>query len=32
MNKNKKFQKQQLTEQGFTEFREFYARPLGQES
>ncbi len=32
MNKNKKFQKQQLTEQGFTEFREFYAHPLGQES
>ena len=24
MNKNKKFQKQQLTEQGFTEFKEFF--------
>ena len=24
MNKNKKFQKQQLTEQGYTEFEEFY--------
>jgi histidyl-tRNA synthetase len=28
MNKNKKFQKQQLTEQGYEEFREFYLNPL----
>ncbi len=28
MNKNKKFQKQQLTEQGYCDFREFYVRPL----
>ena len=28
MNKNKKFQKQQLTEQGYGEFREFYDKPL----
>ncbi len=28
MNKNKKFQKEQLTEQGYTEFREFYTDPL----
>ncbi|WP_026508185.1 histidine--tRNA ligase [Butyrivibrio sp. MC2013] len=28
MNKNKKFQKQQLTEQGYTEFRDFYKNPL----
>ncbi len=28
MNKNKKFQKEQLTAQGYTEFREFYKDPL----
>ncbi len=28
MNKNKKFQKQQLTEQGYEEFQEFYLNPL----
>ena len=28
MNKNKKFQKQQLNEQGYTEFKEFYKNPL----
>jgi histidyl-tRNA synthetase len=28
MNKNKKFQKQQLTEQGYTDFEEFYANPI----
>ncbi len=28
MNKNKKFQKQQLTEQGYEEFKEFYLNPL----
>ena len=28
MNKNKKFQKQQLTEQGYTEYREFYSEEL----
>lgn len=28
MNKNKKFQKEQLTSQGYTEFREFYKEPL----
>ena len=28
MNKNKKFQKQQLTEQGYEDFREFYVNPL----
>ena len=28
MNKNKKHQKEQLGEQGYTEFREFYVRPL----
>ena len=27
MNKNKKFQKQQLTEQGYESFEEFYASP-----
>jgi histidyl-tRNA synthetase len=30
MNKNKKFQKQQLTEQGYTDFEEFYAKPIGE--
>ena len=29
MNKNKKFQKQQLTEQGYEDFREFYVNPIG---
>ena len=29
MNKNKKFQKQQLTEQGYEEFEEFYNNPIG---
>ncbi len=28
MNKNKKFQKEQLTSQGYTEFKEFYKEPL----
>jgi histidyl-tRNA synthetase len=28
MNKNKKFQKQQLSEQGYSDFREFYVKPL----
>ena len=28
MNKNKKFQKTQLTEEGYTEFKEFYKNPL----
>ena len=28
MNKNKKFQKQQLTDQGYEEFEEFYLNPL----
>ena len=28
MNKNKKFQKEQLTAQGYTEFKEFYKNPL----
>lgn len=28
MNKNKKFQKNQLTEEGYTEFKEFYKNPL----
>lgn len=28
MNKNKKFQKEQLTEQGYEEFKEFYKNPL----
>ena len=28
MNKNKKFQKQQLQEQGYEDFREFYVNPL----
>ncbi len=28
MNKNKKFQKEQLTAQGYEEFREFYKNPL----
>lgn len=30
MNKNKKFQKEQLKEEGYTEFREFYKNPLKQ--
>ena len=29
MNKNKKFQKQQLVEQGYEEFEEFYNNPIG---
>ncbi|MCR5156977.1 MAG: histidine--tRNA ligase [Butyrivibrio sp.] len=29
MNKNKKFQKQQLLEQGYEDFREFYVNPIG---
>ncbi len=28
MNKNKKFQKEQLTKEGYTEFREFFKNPL----
>ena len=28
MNKNKKFQKEQLTEDGYTEFKEFYNNPF----
>ncbi|MBD5547608.1 MAG: histidine--tRNA ligase [Lachnospiraceae bacterium] len=28
MNKNKKFQKEQLTKEGYTDFREFYKNPL----
>ena len=28
MNKNKKFQKEQLTAEGYDEFREFYKNPL----
>ncbi len=28
MNKNKKFQKQQLTEQGYEEFKDFYVNPI----
>ncbi|MCD8123634.1 MAG: ATP phosphoribosyltransferase regulatory subunit, partial [Lachnospiraceae bacterium] len=28
MNKNKKFQKEQLAAQGYTEFREFYINPM----
>lgn len=28
MNKNKKFQKEQLKEQGYEEFKEFYKNPL----
>ena len=28
MNKNKKFQKEQLTTEGYTEFQEFYSEPL----
>ena len=28
MNKNKKFQKQQLEEQGYTQFKDFYNKPL----
>ncbi len=28
MNKNKKFQKEQLTAEGYEEFREFYKNPL----
>ena len=30
MNKNKKFQKQQLEQEGYTSFEEFYARSLDQ--
>ena len=29
MNKNKKFQTQQLTEQGYQEFKDFYENPIG---
>ena len=28
MNKNKKFQKEQLTKEGYTDFQEFYKNPL----
>ena len=28
MNKNKKFQKEQLTTEGYTDFQEFYSEPL----
>ena len=28
MNKNKKFQKEQLTAEGYEEFQEFYKNPL----
>ena len=28
MNKNKKFQKEQLTQEGYEEFKEFYCNPL----
>ena len=28
MNKNKKFQKEQLTKEGYQEFKEFYQTPL----
>ena len=28
MNKNKKFQKEQLTAEGYEEFKEFYKNPL----
>ena len=28
MNKNKKFQKEQLGKEGYTEFKEFYKNPL----
>ncbi len=28
MNKNKKFQKEQLQKEGYTEFKEFYKDPL----
>ena len=28
MNKNKKFQKEQLTAEGYTQFKEFYKNPL----
>ena len=28
MNKNKKFQKEQLTKDGYTQFQEFYKNPL----
>lgn len=31
MNKNKKFQKEQLTKEGYTQFREFYKNPLKQD-
>ena len=30
MNKNKKFQKDSLIEQGYSEFREFYKNPLAK--
>ena len=30
MAKNKKFQKEQLTAEGYTEFKEFYVKPLGE--
>jgi histidyl-tRNA synthetase len=30
MNKNKKFQKEQLTAQGYSDFKDFYSRPLDQ--
>ena len=30
MNKNKKFQKEQLNAEGYMEFREFYKKPLKQ--
>ena len=30
MNKNKKFQKEQLTAQGFSDFKDFYNKPLEQ--
>ena len=30
MNKNKKFQKDQLTKEGYTEFKEFYKEALRQ--
>ena len=28
MNKNKKFQKENLTKEGYTEFKDFYKEPL----
>ena len=30
MNKNKKFQKEQLEKEGYTQFKEFYKDPLKQ--